>query len=98
VKSGGSDDGGGLAEPSAIGADPAAAVELKGEVARLLAALEELPAPVQSAFLRFHRDGATLHDISEELDIPLNTVKSHLRRARLRLAARLGERPSDGSP
>ena len=51
--------------------------------------------------LRFYRDGAAVQRIARELAMPVNTVKSHLRRARLALASRLaallvGERGPHG--
>ena len=40
---------------------------------------------------RFHRDGQSVATIGSELGLPEGTVKSHLHRARRRLAARGGE-------
>ena len=57
--------------------------------AELDAALATLPEVVRIVFLRFHRDEAGLQEIANEMGMPLNTVKSHLHRARQRLAERL---------
>src|SRR5262245_42896997 len=57
--------------------------------ADLSAALAGLPAVAREVFLRFHRDEASLREIADEMNVPLNTVKSHLHRARRRLAERL---------
>jgi RNA polymerase sigma factor (sigma-70 family) len=57
--------------------------------ADLSAALAALPAVAREVFLRFHRDEASLQEIADGMGVPLNTVKSHLHRARRRLAERL---------
>jgi RNA polymerase sigma-70 factor (ECF subfamily) len=90
-------------DATGAGGDPARALELKSEVERLMRALDDVAEPARAIFLRFHRDGASLQQIAAETELPLNTVKSHLHRARLRLAARLRERGGDdasgnGSP
>ena len=53
----------------------------------LEAALASLPPLEREILLRFHQHGASLREISEERGMPVNTVKSHLHRARRRLAA-----------
>lgn len=58
-----------------------------GQRLDLASALASLPTLERELLLRFHRDGASLREISEERAMPLNTVKSHLHRARRRLAA-----------
>src|SRR5690606_15455252 len=57
----------------------------------LAACLARLPAIERSLVLRFHRDRQSLQEIASETGMPLNTVKSHLHRARRKLAA--GEQP-----
>lgn len=53
--------------------------ELQQQLARL--------KPVErNIVLRFHRDQASLIEIAEALSLPVGTVKSHLHRARQRLA------------
>jgi len=62
------------------------------QVHRLLDALAPLERDV---LLRFHRDGLSVAAISGELGLPEGTVKSHLHRARRRLAARGDEEVSE---
>lgn len=58
-------------------------VELREEIARALATL----GPVErEVLLRFHRDGQSIRQIARALGAPEGTVKSHLHRARARLA------------
>ena len=53
------------------------------QVERLLARLRPIERDV---LLRFHRDRASLAEIAAELSLPEGTVKSHLHRARAKLA------------
>ena len=81
---------GSATEPDALPAPSApCAVELRDEVARTLAAL---PAIERELLLGFHRDGLSLRELAERHALPVNTVKSHLHRARQRLAAGPEER------
>jgi RNA polymerase sigma-70 factor (ECF subfamily) len=83
----------GTSEPIARDERPDEAAARRDESARidreLAAALAELPEVARAVFLRFHRDEVPLKEIAEEMGVPVNTVKSHLHRARLRLAERL---------
>jgi RNA polymerase sigma-70 factor (ECF subfamily) len=70
-------------------ADPAAALdsqEVRGEVRRALAQLDEHHRMVLTLY---YFDDMKYTDIAEIMDIPLNTVKSHIRRGKERLAALL---------
>lgn len=58
--------------------------ELRGDVRRALAQLEEHYRVVLTLY---YFDDMKYTDISEALDMPLNTVKSHIRRGKERLAA-----------
>ena len=81
---------GSTTEPDALPAPSApGAVELRDEVVRALAAL---PAIERELLLGFHRDGLSLRELAERHALPVNTVKSHLHRARQRLAAGPEER------
>lgn len=65
-------------------------LESEGEAAALRSAIEGLsPVQRQVVALRFQQEQA-LEEISAAMLLPLNTVKSHLRRAVLRLRAELG--------
>jgi RNA polymerase sigma-70 factor (ECF subfamily) len=60
----------------------ACALELRDEVRHRLAAL----APLERELLiGFHAHGHSLRDLAARHGLPLNTVKSHLHRARVRL-------------
>ena len=70
-------------------ADPAQALdsqELRGEVRRALAQLDEHHRLVLTLY---YFDDMKYTDIAEVMDLPLNTVKSHIRRGKERLAALL---------
>jgi len=67
-------------------ADPALALdsrELRDDVRRALAQLEE---HYRMVLTLYYFDDMKYNDIAEVLDIPLNTVKSHIRRGKERLA------------
>jgi len=69
--------------------DPSIALdsrELRDEVQRALAQLEE---HYRLVLTLYYFDDMKYSDIAEVLDIPLNTVKSHIRRGKERLAALL---------
>ncbi|HMO56955.1 MAG TPA: sigma-70 family RNA polymerase sigma factor [Roseiflexaceae bacterium] len=71
--------------------DPAQALdsqELRGDVRRALAQLEE---HYRLVLTLYYFDDMKYTDIAEVLDLPLNTVKSHIRRGKERLAALLHE-------
>ena len=61
--------------------DPETAA-LRDELRQALTALSPTERDI---LLRFHRDAETLAEIAGALDMPVNTVKSHLHRARLKL-------------
>jgi RNA polymerase sigma-70 factor (ECF subfamily) len=68
-------------------ADPALALdsrELRDDVRRALAQLEE---HYRLVLTLYYFDDMKYNDIAEVLDMPLNTVKSHIRRGKERLAA-----------
>jgi RNA polymerase sigma-70 factor (ECF subfamily) len=73
--------GGEMAADAAAPARPCP-VELRDEVQQRLAGL---PAIERTLLLGFHRDGLSLKELAVQHAMPLNTVKSHLRRARARL-------------
>lgn len=63
-------------------ATPPCTAELRDEVERVL---DGLTAIERTLLLGFHRDDRTLLQLAADHDLPLNTVKSHLRRAREKL-------------
>jgi len=70
-------------------ADPSLALdsrELRDDVRRALSQLEE---HYRLVLTLYYFDDMKYNDIAEVLDIPLNTVKSHIRRGKERLAALL---------
>jgi RNA polymerase sigma-70 factor (ECF subfamily) len=62
-------------------------LDARDEVERLLA---QLPARERDVLIRFHQHGHSVRVIAKELGLPEGTVKSHLSRARRRLASPLG--------
>jgi len=58
-------------------------------VARLNAAINELPAPYQTVLLLRYGEDFSYEEIAQVLNLPLNTVRTHLRRAKQRLRERL---------
>ena len=57
----------------------------KEENKLLVAAVEKLPAIQKALLLLFHQDELSLDEISVIIEMPVNTVKSHLFRARANL-------------
>ncbi|HLQ38722.1 MAG TPA: RNA polymerase sigma factor [Planctomycetota bacterium] len=75
-----------VADTGAVEAVPTPALpcrlELRDEVRHCLAALPPLE---RALLLGFHAHGRSLRELAAEHGLPLNTVKSHLHRARTRL-------------
>jgi RNA polymerase sigma-70 factor (ECF subfamily) len=69
-------------------ADPRAPAEAEARAQReqLDRLLQRLSRPQREVLVRFHRDGRSVAEIAAELRCPEGTVKSHLHRARRRLA------------
>lgn len=57
--------------------------------ARVNAALEDLPAPYHTAIVLRYVEEFSYEEIAQALNLPLNTVRTHLRRAKKRVRARL---------
>jgi RNA polymerase sigma factor (sigma-70 family) len=56
------------------------------------ASLAELPAAERAALILFHQEGRRYDEIAAILDVPVNTVRTHLHRGRTRLAGLLRAR------
>lgn len=69
--------------------DHEAAAEVEDELSRLRAELVRLPAIARRIFTMFYDEEKPVAEIAATLAIPVNTVKTHLHRTRLRLAERL---------
>jgi RNA polymerase sigma factor (sigma-70 family) len=54
--------------------------------------LAALPAPERAALVLFHQEGRPYEEIAAILDLPVNTVRTHLHRGRHRLAGLLRAR------
>lgn len=74
-------------------AHPFSAAEDYAEHARLQRRIQELPA-IQARLMRMSYFESKSHqEIADELQMPLGTVKSHLRRAFLRLQGQIRDQP-----
>lgn len=84
-------------EPARLGEAAEAVAERRGtdarderaELERVLAPLSE---PERAALVGFHARGETLEELCARLGLPMGTLKSHLHRARRKLADRWGRR------
>ncbi|MFM1945060.1 MAG: hypothetical protein RI897_4042 [Verrucomicrobiota bacterium] len=79
--------GGGEMEALADGGcgEPDLAVDADSLRRRMDAALQALPHNLRSVFVLYEVNGLRYREIAEHLDIPINSVKVHLLRARKRL-------------
>jgi RNA polymerase sigma-70 factor (ECF subfamily) len=62
----------------------------------LVEAMERLSEPQRRVLIMHDVHGATSGEISDTLRMPLPTVKSHLRRARMAMVTLLAQAPNDG--
>jgi RNA polymerase sigma-70 factor (ECF subfamily) len=62
--------------------NPEEIVIKKDDAARLKQAIDKLPEIQRAILLLFHQDELSLDEISQIMEMPVNTVKSHLFRAR----------------
>jgi RNA polymerase sigma-70 factor (ECF subfamily) len=68
-----------------------AAAPPDAEDAQLWRAVEALPDKQRRVVTLFYQDDRTTEEVAEMLGLPLNTVKTHLHRARARLAVALAD-------
>ena len=80
-----------LEEPILLveGDDPQAQIEKKEQRLAVKRAILSMPHPEREIFLRHYYYFQKTEDISREMDIPLSTVKTKLRRGRIRLGTQL---------
>ncbi len=71
-----------------------ARIERDEHFAALMARIDTLPDLQRTVVVRAYLGGQTLRQISEEMDVPLGTIKSALSRALVRLRERTGEEAS----
>ena len=74
----------------ADGASPEKQLIARQQVARLSSILEGLSQNQRTVFLLKFMEEMDLKDISEALDMPVNTVKTHLHRALKSVRSQLG--------
>lgn len=79
-------------EPTDPAPDSESTVSAKQSAAWLTKAIEALPVTQRQVLVLVSTESLPLKDVAAALGLPLNTVKTHLRRARLRLAESLGRR------
>lgn len=79
-------------EPPDPNPDPERIASARQTLAWLDGAVADLPPAQREVLLLIAIVGLRQQDVAQALGMPLNTVKTHLRRARLALAARLAER------
>ena len=68
---------------------PEQEIELRESATEVRAALDELPATQRLALTLHYFEDMRYEDIAETMHLPLNTVKSHIRRGKERLALAL---------
>jgi RNA polymerase sigma factor (sigma-70 family) len=90
-----------LAAQAALLPEPAAADSAEDDLARrllVLDALDRLPSERREVLALAFYDDLTHHTISERLDLPLGTVKSHIRRGLDQLRQEMGVRDRSHRP
>lgn len=85
-----------VSEPGRLGEEPSTSaaagpdgVDSRDWLARVLLGLGSVE---REALLRFHQRGESIDEIARALELPTGTIKSHLHRARAKLARRLKAR------
>jgi RNA polymerase sigma-70 factor (ECF subfamily) len=79
------------------GAGPDQELAQADSVARIAAALAELPQDHRALVTLHMLEGYTLEELTGVFDVPLGTLKSRLHRAKATLRARLAEGPAPGN-
>src|SRR5215467_6869272 len=76
---------------------PEQEVELRESASEVRAALDELPPAQRLALTLHYFEDMRYEDIAETMNLPLNTVKSHIRRGKERLAVVLSNSAEEQS-
>jgi RNA polymerase sigma-70 factor (ECF subfamily) len=76
---------------------PEQEVALRESAAEVRAALNELPAAQRLALTLYYFEDMRYEDIADAMHLPLNTVKSHIRRGKERLALALSNAAEEQS-
>src|SRR5919199_6443369 len=76
---------------------PEEEIEIRESASEVRAALQRLPAAQRLALTLHYFEDLRYEDIAEVMGLPLNTVKSHIRRGKERLAVILSD-PVEGQP
>ena len=74
---------------------PEEEVQLRESATEVRQALARLPAPQRLALTLHYFEDMRYEDIAEVMGLPLNTVKSHIRRGKERLAVALSSPPEE---
>jgi RNA polymerase sigma-70 factor (ECF subfamily) len=87
------EEGGEAREPADqdAAAEPGLDVERREAADELRAALDRLPVAQRLALTLYYFEDARYEDVAATMNLPLNTVKSHIRRGKARLAEILRE-------
>lgn len=78
-------------------ADPVAVLDQRETARRVREALGALPLPQRLALTLYYFEDLRYEDIAAALALPLNTVKSHIRRGKERLARLLADEAPDAA-
>jgi RNA polymerase sigma-70 factor (ECF subfamily) len=71
--------------------DPSAQVELSDDAAEAVRVLSELPGDQQEAIRLSIYSGLTHNQIAEKMNLPLGTIKTHIRRGLVKVRERLNQ-------
>ena len=71
--------------------DPAAQAELTDDAAEAVRVLSELPGDQQQAIRLSVYSGLTHNQIAEKMNLPLGTIKTHIRRGLVKVREKLNQ-------
>jgi RNA polymerase sigma-70 factor (ECF subfamily) len=73
-------------QPDGLAPDPSEAADFTFRLEQARAALLKLPEPLRSVFVLYEANGLRYREIADTLEIPLNSVRVYLLRARAKLS------------